>query len=124
MDLTKEKCKCAPSSSKILLQNFLRSSKEISNDKRLISRKRDSCPGDSAWVPVWNSSLYLVSLVWLFSRVISIWQQDPNDELSPEWEGVNEAKLFGSIVHCTTAAFINKFTQHIKVPETICGENE
>lgn len=88
MDLTKEKCKCAPSSSKILLQNFLRNSEEITNDL-MITHKHVSGPGDSAWVPVWYGFLYLVSLVRLFSRVVSIWQHDLNDELSPEWEGVN-----------------------------------
>lgn len=113
MDLTKEKCKRAPSSSKILLQNFLRNSKEINNDL-LITHKCVSCLGDSAWVPVWCSSPYLVSLVQLSGRVVSIWQHDQNDELSSEWEGVNGTKLFRSRVHCTTAAFINKLAQHVK----------
>lgn len=90
MDLTKDKCKCAPSS-KILLQNLLRNSKQITNDL-LITRKCVSCPSDSVWVPVWYSSPP-IQFLWfgcrLSRRVVSIWQQDKNDELSPEWEGVN-----------------------------------
>ena len=88
MDLTKEQCKCAPSSSHLLLQDFLRNSREITNDL-LIPHKRVASPGGPAWVPVQCSSLYLVSLFRLFSRVVPIWQHDQNDEPGPEREGVS-----------------------------------